>query len=258
MPVMDDIKKETSKMKDKSFKEKLAYFWGYYKFHTLAAVALLIMVIWFIHDIVTRNENAFYALLVNAGGYNMEDDAGNEFAESAGIDLKQYDIKIDTSVVYDPEVFSQDSYYGAMKLSALLAAGEVDTFVSRENVFTNYALDESFFQLDEVMTAEQIAAYEGDIYYIDQADIDAKETEEVTISETAEVPAYVSAAYTEDHRDPSQMENPIAVGIYLNVEDIPFFMDNNCFLSGEVVYGFMCNGAHTDQAVKFLSYLTGK
>lgn len=257
MPVMDDIKQETSKMKDKSFKEKLSYFWGYYKFHTLAVVALLIMVIWFVHDLVSQKENAFYALLVNAGGYHMAEDAGNEFAENAGIDLKQYDIKIDTSVIYDPGDFSQDSYYGAMKLSALLAAGEVDAFVSTENTFSNYALTDSFFHLDEVLTDEQIAAYEGNLYYIDQDEIDAKETEEVTISETAETMEAVPAD-TVDHRDPSQMGNPVAVGIYLNVEDIPFFMNNNCYLSGEVVYGFMCNGSHTDQAVKFLSYLTGK
>ncbi len=257
MPVMDDIKQETSKMKDKSFKEKLSYFWGYYKFHTLAVVALLIMVIWFVHDLVSQKENAFYALLVNAGGYHMAEDAGNEFAENAGIDLKQYDIKIDTSVIYDPGDFSQDSYYGAMKLSALLAAGEVDAFVSTENTFSNYALTDSFFHLDEVLTDEQIAVYEGNLYYIDQDEIDAKETEEVTISETAETMEAVPVD-TVDHRDPSQMGNPVAVGIYLNVEDIPFFMNNNCYLSGEVVYGFMCNGSHTDQAVKFLSYLTGK
>lgn len=257
MPVMDDIKQETSKMKDKSFKEKLSYFWGYYKFHTLAVVALLIMVIWFVHDLVSQKENAFYALLVNAGGYHMAEDAGNEFAENAGIDLKQYDIKIDTSVIYDPGDFSQDSYYGAMKLSALLAAGEVDAFVSTEDTFSNYALTDSFFHLDEVLTDEQLAVYEGNLYYIDQDEIDAKETEEVTISETAETMEAVPVD-TVDHRDPSQMGNPVAVGIYLNVEDIPFFMNNNCYLSGEVVYGFMCNGSHTDQAVNFLSYLTGK
>lgn len=262
MPVIDDIRNETNKMKDKTLKEKLAYFWGYYKFHTLAVIALLILVIWFIYDMVNQQENIFYALLVNAGGYEMAEDAGDEFAEYADINLNQYDIKIDTSVIYDPTSFSQDSYYGAMKISAVLAAGEVDTFISPEDVFYTYALSESFFRLDEVLSKEQIAAYEGDIYYVDQADIDARDAEELTLSETTAEAFQGNGGTTAEApvnpRDPSQMENPLAVGIYLNVEDIPFFMENNCYLNGEVVYGFMCNSSHSDNGIKFLSYLTGK
>ncbi|MDO4512397.1 MAG: hypothetical protein Q4B72_00005, partial [Lachnospiraceae bacterium] len=61
---------------------------------------------------------------------------------------------------------------------------------------------------------------------------------------------------TKDPRDPSQMVEPVAVGLYLDVESIPFFMENQCYMQGEVVYGFAINSDRTQTGIKFLDYLT--
>ena len=41
--VNDEIREQHQKMKGKSRKEKFAYFWEYYKVHTLVAILVLIL-----------------------------------------------------------------------------------------------------------------------------------------------------------------------------------------------------------------------
>jgi len=256
MPVFDDIKEQTAKMKDMTLKGKFKYFWGYYKIHTLIILGVIIMVVWLIYDMTHQPDNALYALLLNSGGYGMTEDAGNEFAEYAGIDLRKKDVFLDTTMVFDPDTVSQDNYYSSMKIAALFAAGEVDCITCSESLFHNYGLNEAFIPLNELMTQEQIAAYGMDLFYIDRAEIAAKETEEVDIfaEETGEADTEKEEI---DHRDPSQMEEPIAIGFYLNVADIPFFTENYLYYGKEaVVYGFVGNSLHHETAIQFLDYLT--
>ena len=59
MPVMDEFKKEREMLKGKSFKEKLDYFWYYYKLQVFAVIFVLILVVTTIRDIVTQKDIAF-------------------------------------------------------------------------------------------------------------------------------------------------------------------------------------------------------
>lgn len=253
MPIIDDIKEQTLKAKDMTWKQRLQYFWGYYKFHTIAVVAIITIVTWIIHDMVTQKEEAFYALMLNAGGYNMSRTAGDEFGEYAGIDMKEYDVVLDTSVNYNPENYSQDSYYNAMKVSALLAAGDLDVMTCADSLFYTYALNESFAPLEDVLTEEEIERYGLDVYYIDREEIRQNDEQDPDMYADPESSA---PKMTKDPRDPSQMVEPVAVGLYLDVESIPFFMENQCYMQGEVVYGFVINSDRTQMGIKFLDYLT--
>ncbi len=253
MPLIDDIKEQTRKAKDMTWKERFRYFWGYYKIHTAVVVAIIVFGVWIIHDMVTQREEAFYALMINAGGYNMSRTAGDEFGEYAGIDTKEYEVVLDTSVNYNPENYSQDSYYNAMKVSALLAAGDLDVITCGDTLFYTYALNESFAPLEDVMTAEKLERYGLDIYYIDREEIRRNDEQELDMYADPEASA---PKMTKDPRDPSQMEDPVAVGIYLDVEKIPFFMENQCYMQGEVVYGFVINSDKSETGIRFLDYLT--
>ena len=83
-------------------KEKLAYFWDYYKVHTIAAIAVIAFVIAFISSYRSNKPIAFYAVLLNAN--TLDDNAAtaaawNEgFMEYAGIDPEAWQVNIDTSI----------------------------------------------------------------------------------------------------------------------------------------------------------------
>ena len=62
----EDTKAEWDKMKDRPFKEKLDYFWEYYKIHTIAAVIAVIAVICIVHSLVTSKKYALFVAVVDS------------------------------------------------------------------------------------------------------------------------------------------------------------------------------------------------
>ena len=60
MSVLDEIRQE-QKMVDKPFKEKLKYFWYYYKIPTIVILIVIIFGAGMIKDLVTAKDSAFTA-----------------------------------------------------------------------------------------------------------------------------------------------------------------------------------------------------
>ena len=103
MSVIDEIREEQKKaLSTMSLKEKLAYFWDYYKIHTVVTIVVLAFVISFIHQYVTNKDYGFYAALVNAHASSYDDELpaiwAEEFQEYAQIDPDEYLVYIDTSI----------------------------------------------------------------------------------------------------------------------------------------------------------------
>ena len=63
--VQDEIHEQHLKVKDMTFKEKLAYFWDYYKYHTLAAILIVFFAITLGHDILSAKDYGFYGVMLN-------------------------------------------------------------------------------------------------------------------------------------------------------------------------------------------------
>lgn len=63
--VNDEIREQHQKMKGKSRKEKFAYFWEYYKVHTLVAILVLILGGSMIYSIATQKDIIMEAAFVN-------------------------------------------------------------------------------------------------------------------------------------------------------------------------------------------------
>ena len=83
---MDEFKEERAAMKNGTPKEKLTYFFDYYKWHVIVGVIAVIFAVTLIHQVATRKDTAFYALMLNVSAYNYMDDSenANAFAEYAG------------------------------------------------------------------------------------------------------------------------------------------------------------------------------
>ena len=52
MPVMDEFKEERESLKNGTPKQKLTYFWDYYKWHVIVAIVAIIVVVTFIQQIL--------------------------------------------------------------------------------------------------------------------------------------------------------------------------------------------------------------
>lgn len=247
MPVMDEFKEEREAMKNGTPKQKLTYFWDYYRWHVIIGVIVVILAFFLIHQMAARKETAFYALMLNATAYHyMEDTSANTaaFAEYAGIDEKKYQIMYDTSIQIGTS--AGDDYNSNQKLMVYLAAAELDVMVSDSNSIQTYAYQGQFQNLSDFLTEEQLAKYADSFYYIDRAVV--KEAEAASEAYDFDyIPVYGNP------RHPEEMEDPVPVGIYL--DESCSLLEDYYFRGEEVVVSVLINTKRPERASVFIDFL---
>lgn len=247
MPVMDEFKEEREAMKHGTPKQKLAYFWDYYKWPVIIGIIVAAGLISMIYQMATRKETAFYALMLNATEFNyLEDSSGNTtaFAEYAEIDEDKYQILYDTSIQIGTE--SGDDYDSSQKLLVYIAAAELDVMVSDVDSLKKYAYQGQLYDLRDFLTEEQLEKYADSFYYVDGAVM-----EEIEAASDA-----YDFDYEPDYGDPrrpEEMENPIPMGIFLN-EDCSL-LDDYYFRGEDVAVSVVINTQRPGLASEFIDFL---
>ena len=268
--VIEEIREQQKKaFATMSPKEKLAYFWDYYKVHTIAAIAVIAFVIAFISSYRSNRPIAFYAVLLNANA--MEDNAAtaaawNEgFMEYAGIDPEAWQINIDTSITLSADGGDQYEVANRQKMAAMMHAGDIHAIVADTETFEGYARLEYFYDLTEAFTEEELAPYADLLYYTDGAAFDAETGDTLEEMEAAQEAVYSQVI---DHSDPSSMEKPVAVGIRIpqtgnRLADSGYYdyvFENGYAFQGypsEIVIGIPLSVENPELTLQFLDYLCG-
>lgn len=259
--VQDEIRQQHMKAKDMTFKEKLSYFWYYYKVHTIAAVLIIIFGTSFIYNIVTAKDYNFYGIMLNSStldGEAME----TSFGEYAGLDMENYDCFIDTLSTLSYQ--SQNEYDMAtfQKMVALVQSKDLDVMVLDAQVFYNFSFNGMMSDLRSVLSKEELAEYEGKIYYIDYAKV-RKAEQEAEMATDADILAEQEkrnqatleeiAAEAETHRHPENMDEPIPVGIFM--EESPIVTKTGCYGDLLPICGISVTSQRIDTAKKYLDYM---
>ena len=220
--IMDEIREQHKKMKGKGLKEKLAYFWEYYRFATIVTLVVIFFVGNLIYTIATAKDSAFYAVFVN--GYTDMDteEYMNGFNEYAQIDTKKYSTTLETNYTLDEN--STDTYTIAniQKLTAQVAAKQLDVMVADSDTFNRYAGNGYLGDLRQFIPEDTLSAYSDRFIYTDIPDDEVSE----------EVP----------------------VGI--QIADAPLLQETQAYAGqDEVYFGVFINSQHGDNAGKFLEYI---
>lgn len=250
-----------------SLQKKLAYFWDYYKIHTIVVILVIVFAVSFIRQYLANKPYAFYAVLLNAASTAENSDTsviwGTEFAEFAGIDSEAYQICFDTSLSMSAGGNSQYEAANRQKVAALMQAGSIHAIVADTETFEGYARVESFCDLSAVFTEEELAPYADLLYYTDTAAIDEEGASTLEELEAAQQAYY---AKTIDHSDPSAMKNPVAVGIRIPASEnkladagyYRYLQEEDRTFQGypsETVIGIPFSAEHPELTLQFLSYL---
>ena len=122
MPVMDEFREEREALKHGTPKQKFRYFLDYYKWHVVAAVAIIVFAASMIYNMATRKEMAFSVSLVNAFDIGTGEEQLASFAEYAGIDTEEFDVMADSSMQIDYTSTDQNTAASLQKLMVLVAA----------------------------------------------------------------------------------------------------------------------------------------
>lgn len=252
MAVRDEIKEQQQKLKGKSFREKLEYFWDYYKIHTIVILFAAFTIGIFVRDMRASKDDAFSALILNSYGYERQEEFQEDFAVYAGIDTEVYNCQIDASSTLSLNSMTQLDLAFSQRLAGMVQTNALDVFVSDAEIFGHYAEGMMFPDLREELTAEEYAKYEPYFYYVDVALIEENaRMQDKLYSEP-------QAENATDPADPSAMKEPVPVGIIL--KDSSRLAQWNCYADTDEdpVFGFVFSGQHQEMAHLFLAYLTGE
>ena len=246
MPVMDEFKKEREALKNAPLKQKLSYFMDYYKWHVIASVAALVIVVSIVMEIVNQKDCVLYICLLNTGEFNDTTEYMQSLAEYAGIDLNKESINFDTSLFIEQGQLDQNSVLSTQKFVTYLAAGELDTMITDLDSMADYANDEYFYDMREFLTPEQIENYEQYFYYVDMAVVQKKLEARSNLNQEF-IPDYP------DPRHPENMEQPVPVGLYLEGENA--LKSLFTFRSDEVIIGVFGNTKHGENVSRLIDFL---
>ncbi len=253
--INDEIREQTKKFKDMSLKEKWEYFWEYYKINVIVIVLVGTFVISMIHNFVTAKDYCFNGMMLNAAMMDQEK-ISEAFAEYAELDTEKYECYIDASSTLSYQHPSEYELATSQRIVALIQSKELDGLVFDAEAFYNYAFNQVFMDLREIYTAEELSAMEGRIYYIDMAEIRRAEEAEQDTGESYTLTSLTPEEIIEEaqtHRDPSTMEEPIPVGIF--VDDSPFAEKSKAYLGLVPIYGISITSQRVEVSKQFLEFL---
>lgn len=241
MPLMDEFKEERAEIKNRSFKEKMKYFWDYYKWHVIGGAIGVGVVISLIYTYATKKNTAYYSAFVNMGETIYSEDYKKGFAERTGIDLEKNDVIFDV-MYFDLSSMDQSTIATTQKIMVYVSAGDLDSMVGDLSAMDRYAYNAVLIDLREFLTEEEFQKYEPYFYYMD-----------LTLLEKADEAGHEEVTYPEDPMDPGSMDNPIPVGIRL--ENCPKF--SQAYLYGDNQYfAVFANSGNMELNHAFLSYVT--
>ena len=205
MKISEYIKNEREKMKGKSFRERLSYFWYYYKWLVIALAVVALVLAKAISTEINRKDVVLNGILVD-GVATLETPAVlQEFYDTNGIDPEKEEIYLNTGLSLDsgiPSVVST-TY---QRIHAGIGAKDTDFLMGYEYVIQRFANDPSnmFCDLRTILSRERLAELEEALYYIDGNVI-----EQIRENPDAAVPL-------PDPKKPEEMADPIPVAVDLS------------------------------------------
>ena len=246
MTIKEYYRKAYKEMRDKPFKEKLEYFWEYFKWEFLIGMLVLILLIQGVVTFVSDKEDVFAGAFITAL-YNAEEQGFlQDYYEYTGLDTKKQEALFYTNILLkaDNSVSDSNNLYG---IFAKILNHELDFLAGQSEPFGICAYHTSGLlgDLRNFMDEETLARYADRLYYIDGEVLKKLETE---LGE--EKPKLENFP---DPRKPELMEEPIPIGI--DVSDLKI-LNGRIYKQDAVTYiGIVSNTARPEKFMEFLDFL---
>ena len=265
MAAMDEFRKEREAIKYAGFKEKVAYFWDYYKWYVIIPVVVIAIISNLIYHKITDPEIILEGVFLNV--YNSSSDSEytisdliEAFKEEQNIDVSEYDVSFRTSYSYVSETQSEASdgtgitmssaastnYTTLQALQAQAGAGCLDFIAGPQDSMRELAYKGYFADLSEVLTEEQYALYEPYFLYMDMGAIEEYQ-------EAYDNGDYNATISVPDTMSPENMTKPIPV--YIDISKCSDLIESYGYDVGTVVFGMVASAPNPDVTLDFIDYL---
>lgn len=216
----DEQKEQAAKLKNRSFKEKLSYFWTYNKGPVIAVIVIALFAIGIWQTSEKFDRNALQIVITDHTGEDIQTETLTSLYEATSDDPGS--INFNTGLWLVSDNYEATVAY-VQKLVAMLNANSIDVFIAPESVFEQYGEQGMFTDLNTVLTTDELTGLNNNnrIYYAEVTDTDADDTRSL-----------------------------VAAGIRLNdsqlLADAGIQVENACI-------GIPATAAHPEAALRFLS-----
>ena len=155
--VKEVIREEWKKLSGLTWGQRLGYVWEYYKPLMLGILGVIAVIS--IAVTMYRNaqiETVFQGYLINCSNLSdITEQMGQEFGDYLGGVENNQEILL-SPLSYDPEDTTQYGVANQMKLTTLMAAGDVDVFIMDEETYGELQNLGAFKELSGLLTSEQM------------------------------------------------------------------------------------------------------
>lgn len=163
---------EREKLRSMNFRDKLWYIWNYYRFH-MVAVILAIVVAVNVGTVVYHStfHTALHCMIINSRdeeGFQAEP-LEQDFASWAGLGKKEEIISETTFLAFGDDA-SEYIYASMAKISALVAAKDLDVMICDEETLDHYSSMDGYLDLETVLPEDIFSVVKDRLYYTENAD----------------------------------------------------------------------------------------
>ncbi len=157
------------KLRDLKGKEKLSYFWDYYKWVVILIVIAVVVVITIVRAVVNKKDSALYVLAVNADPYAEEevtDALFSDFLTEQGIDPQKEEILFNTSIQYIDGT-SMTDIYAMQALTTIMGSGSADVVMMPESLYREEGSLGAFVPVQYYLSPEEMEAMGDRIIWVE-------------------------------------------------------------------------------------------
>lgn len=173
MDIKTSLKKEASaekaKLKNMSWQDRIWYIWEYYKFHILALLIALGLVITFFNVLYRQTFTTRLSIAIvndRSGGMNSMDTFETSLRTELGYGKKDLmEINEGLYAAFDGAAMSQYAYASLAKISALVASNSLDIMIADTGVIEHYGSMSGFIDLKEFLPEELYQKVEEYLLY---------------------------------------------------------------------------------------------
>lgn len=119
-------------------REKLEYFWMYYKWYVIIPIALLLMIVWVISCFLGEEETLLNVYLINTGTHSeVTEEIAKDFKQEQKI--KDGQVLLDASLAIDLENLNGMAMSGSLEvITTEVFSHELDVMILTEDVLDYY------------------------------------------------------------------------------------------------------------------------
>lgn len=225
-------------LKGKPLKDKLKHIFTYYKLPIIAIVLVVMIAVSFVSQLASAKHTVLHVYCLDAlVAQDKEETFLLDISQAVGIDQEKEQIEI--TAKQNP----QDELYEGEALAAQIMGGMIDVLALPEDISLQWLYQDVFADLSEMLTADQLRAYEDMLLYVDGA----------VLEKMDHLSQQENPLQFPDPTKPEEMEDPIPVAV--RVLDGSEFSD--IFFSNQqsVVIGIVANAPNSENAVFFVDYV---